>query len=168
MLNSAVSLGRTGINVEFISDIADDQPGEMIVRFLMENQVGTSFLNRYHKGKTTLALAFLNKNADAAYTFYEGGPKEMSSGNLPMPCRNDIVLFGSFYSLTDRIRENLKPVLASAGKNNTMILYDPNFRSPHINDLSMVMPYISENISCADIVRGSDEDFLIFLQPGNR
>ena len=70
MLNSAVSLGRAGINVEFISDVANDQPGEMIVRFLKENQVGTSFLNRQSSGKTTLALAFLNKNADAGYTFY--------------------------------------------------------------------------------------------------
>ena len=87
MLNTAVSLGRAGIHVEFISEIAADQPGEMIVRFLQENRVGTSYLNRYTDGKTTLALAFLNEQADAGYSFYPDPPKERLTGNLPVPYR---------------------------------------------------------------------------------
>jgi fructokinase len=160
MLNSAVSLGRAGINVGFISEVARDQPGEMIVRFLKENQVDTSFLNRQSSGKTTLALAFLNEKADARYEFYTDLPKESLTGKLPLPARDDVVLFGSFFSLADGIHEKLKPFLASARENNALILYDPNFRTSHLNDLPKMMPRILENISLADIVRASDEDFL--------
>lgn len=160
MLNTAVSLGRAGIHVEFISEIAADQPGEMIVRFLHENQVGTSYINRHADGKTTLALAFLNDRADAGYSFYSDLPKERLKGKLPVPAGDDIVLFGSFFSLADGIHEKLKAFLSMARKNNALILYDPNFRLPHLAELQHVIPRIVKNIFYADIIRGSDEDFL--------
>jgi len=159
MLNTAVSLGRAGIRVELISEIANDHAGEMIVEFLHENHVGTTYLNRY-KGKSTLALAFLNKNADAAYSFYSEMPKDRLTGTLPEPGENDIVLFGSFFSLTDGIHEKIMTFLAASRLNNALILYDPNFRKPHLADLPEVLPRIRENISAADLIRGSDEDFL--------
>ena len=82
------------------------------------------------------------------------------TGKLPLPARDDVVLFGSFFSLADGIHEKLDAVLDSARKNNALILYDPNFRTPHLNELPKVMSRILENISLAGIVRGSDEDFL--------
>jgi len=160
MLNTAVSLGRAGIPVEFISEIAADQPGDLIVRFLQQNQVGTRYLNRYADGKTTIALAFLNENADAGYSFYSELPQERLKGPLPVPAPGDIVLFGSFYSLSDRIHEKIKAILSIAAEQNALVCYDPNFRTPHIHDLPKVLPRIMENIAFADIIRGSDEDFL--------
>jgi fructokinase len=160
MLNTAVSLGRAGIRVEFISEIAADQPGEKIIRFLQENRVGTSYINRYTDGKTTLALAFLNGQADAGYSFYSDLPKERLTGKLPFPTRDDIILFGSFFSLADGIHEKLTAILSAARQNNALILYDPNFRRPHLAELPRVMSRIVENISYANIIRGSAEDFL--------
>jgi len=160
MLNTAVSLGRAGIRVEFISDIAADQAGNMIVRFLHENQVGTTFINRHTDGKTTLALAFLNEQADAGYSFYSGLPRERLKGTLPVPAGEDIVLFGSFFSLSDGNHEKIVAFLSAARQKKALILYDPNLRSPHLPELPRVMPGIVENMSHADIIRGSDEDFL--------
>jgi fructokinase len=160
MLNTAVSLGRAGIHVEFISEIAADQAGDRIVRFLHENQVGTSYSHRYSDGKTTLALAFLNERADAGYSFYSGQPEERLKGKLPFPSGNDVVLFGSFFSLADGIHEKVITFLSAARKNKALILYDPNYRKPHIADLQQLMPRILENFSNADIIRGSNEDFL--------
>ena len=82
------------------------------------------------------------------------------TGKLPEPTGNDIVLFGSFFSLTDGIHEKLVAFLAAARLNNALIMYDPNFRKPHLPELPEVLPRILENISAADIIRGSDEDFL--------
>lgn len=160
MLNTAVSLGRAGIRVEFISDIAADQSGDMIVRFLQENHVGTTHLNRYADGKTTVALAFLNERSEASYSFYSDLPGERLKGKLPVPGNDDIVLFGSFFSLADGIHEKLVTLLTKARKNEALVMYDPNFRKPHLADLQHVMPRILENFSFADISRGSDEDFL--------
>ena len=166
MLNTAVSLGRAGIRVEFIGEIADDLPGELILRFLKDNHVGTKFVDRYHSGKTTLALAFLNEKADADYSFYADLPKKRLNVNFPVTTAHDIVLFGSFYSLMDGIHDWLKTFLTLARQNQTLILYDPNFRKDHSKELNHVMPLILENLFFADIIRGSNEDFLhIFAIP---
>jgi fructokinase len=160
MLNTAVSLGRAGIKVELISEIAEDRSGEMIINFLHENQVSTNFIHHYSDGKTAISLAFLNERSDAVYSFYTDPPKERLSRKLPVPTSEDIILFGSFFSLTDGIHEKLIDLLKLAIQNNTIIFYDPNFRNPHLKDLNLVMHRIIENISFADIIRGSDEDFL--------
>lgn len=159
-MNTAVSLGRSGVKVEFISEIAYDPVGEQIISFLHENNVGTRFLSRYANGKTTIALAFLNEKADATYSFYSDLPDERLSGRLPVAGPNDLILFGSFFSLAEGIHGKLTAFLTEARKNKALILYDPNFRKPHLDHLPGVMPGIRENFSFAGIVRGSDEDFL--------
>jgi fructokinase len=163
MLNTAVSLGRAGIRVELISEIADDHSGDMIITFLKENQVGTTYIHRYPDGKTTISLAFLNEKSDASYSFYPDAPEERLTGEMPTPTSNDLILFGSFFSLTNGIHEKLVELLNIAMQNNTLILYDPNYRSPHLSELNRIMPRINENISFADIIRGSDEDFLLIF-----
>jgi fructokinase len=170
MLNSAVSLGRAGLNVEFISEIASDKPGEMIMRFLHENHVGTTYVNRYSEGKTTIAMAFLNDRADATFSFYADHPGVKLPEYLPLPGNDNIILFGSFFSVTNGIFEKLTSFLSSARQNNALIIYDPNFRSPHLPELKKTLPRLIQNISFANIIRGSDEDFLhIFAmkEPGS-
>jgi fructokinase len=40
-----------------------------------------------------------------------------------------------------------------------LILYDPNFRQTHLNELDTLRPLIIENMKMASLLRGSDEDF---------
>ena len=56
-LNSAVSLGRSGIPVELISETGDDEISRIITDFLTENGVGTHYLQRYNNLKTAIAIA---------------------------------------------------------------------------------------------------------------
>ena len=83
---------------------------------------------------------------------------------LRIPFRpGDYLLFGSFFSITDQVREALLGFLSSAKDAGVIIMYDPNFRKPHLHELDRLKPMIMENIGYADIVRGSNEDFeLIF------
>ena len=69
MLNTAVSLGRMGVPVSFISEYAADTTGSIIKDFLNENGVDTSFVSNHLDGKTSLALAFLDEKNNAAYSF---------------------------------------------------------------------------------------------------
>ena len=160
MLNTAVSLGRAGIHVHFIGKSGNDHAAGLITRFLEENHVGTDFLERSCDEKTTVALAFLNPSSDAGYSFYKSGTPEMLNITFPEVTHRDIILFGSFYSLNPDIREKLVPFLRMARQNRAIILYDPNFRKPHLSELERVRPLILENISFSDLIRGSDEDFL--------
>ena len=167
MLNSAVSLGRAGVPVHLISDFADDRPGDFIDDFLKLNHVGTEYINRYAAGKTALALAFLDDSKDAAYTFYKDYPAERFPWQLPEPGNGDIILFGSIYSITEGLHDEIIRFINKARRNGAFILYDPNFRKPHLHDLERARPLIMENIRHADLVRGSDEDFNLVFGAGN-
>jgi fructokinase len=163
MLNSAVSLGRMGLPVFLVSDFANDRAGDLIRDFLTENKVSTVFIDRYDDGKTSVALAFLDEHRHAEYSFYRILPPSRLNTTMPDAGSGDIILFGSFYSLTSGVRSKLIPFIRKAKEKGALILYDPNFRRPHLDELEEKRPLILENISLASLVRGSDEDFeLIF------
>jgi len=159
MLNTSVSLGRAGLPVSFISEYGADDPGNLIDRFLKENGVDTSYVYRFDNGNTALALAFLDENNDARYTFYKNYPLHRLDIELPGLSREDIFLFGSIYALTVEVRASMMQLLRSARENNALVIYDPNFRSSHIHELEKLKPLILDNISYATVVRGSHEDF---------
>jgi len=53
--------------------------------------------------------------------------------------------------------------LKQAREKGCILIYDPNFRKPHLHELEKLKPYIIENIALSDLVRASDEDFnLVF------
>jgi fructokinase len=163
MLNSAVSLGRTGINISLITEFANDQVGKHVDSFLFQNNVNTQNIYRHNDGKTAIAMAFLNEKNDASYVFYKYHPEKRLQIDLPDFNREDILLFGSFYGIEPSVREMLIRIVEKAKQQGCMIVYDPNFRKPHAHELEKLRPYILENIEMADVIRGSDEDFnLIF------
>lgn len=162
-LNSSVSLGRLRMPIHFISEIGMDQVGKFIVKFLKENKVFTDHLQLFKKGKTALALAFLNDNNDASYSFYHNYPDKRLQGDFPKVNKDDIVLFGSYFAISIETRQGVLKFIKQARKAGAIIIYDPNFRHSHLHDLEKLRPNIEENIQMADIVRGSHEDFqLIF------
>lgn len=158
-LNSSVSLGRLGIPINFIGEYGLDEVGNHIDRFLKDNNVNTDSVYRYYDGKSALALAFLNEQNDASYDFYKIYPKNRLDIQFPDINQDDIVLFGSFYSITEEVRDKLLKFIKAARKKKAIIIYDPNFRKTHLHDLPQLKPLIAENISYSDIVRGSNEDF---------
>jgi fructokinase len=160
MLNSVVSLGRIALPVSFISEYGCDDVGQMIDEFLKENGVGTSYVHRYEDGKTALALAFLDEKNDAHYSFYKNYPPKRLEIDFPLLTGEDIILCGSFYALSSEIRERFISFLHSARDRGATIIYDPNFRKSHLNELDSLKSMIIENIQLATIVRGSGEDFM--------
>jgi fructokinase len=163
MLNTSVSLGRLELPVTFLSEIGKDIVGGIITGFLLENGVDGSYIYRFSEGKTALALAFLDENENAEYSFYKMYPIERMKMEFPKVEPGDIVLFGSFFAITEAVREPLMGFIKNARNAGAIIIYDPNFRKPHLHELPEIKKYIEENIFYADIIRGSDEDFqLIF------
>jgi fructokinase len=167
MLNSVVSLGRVGLPVSFISEFASDNIGDLINSFLVENAVDTSFVNRYTDGSTTLAIAFLDENNDASYTFYKNHHPGENEKAYPAIGEGDILLCGSFYSIWSEIRHKFLQLVTGAGKNGALVVYDPNFRESHLNDLNVLKPLIIENMKMAGLIRGSDADFKNVFGAGN-
>ena len=159
MLNTAVSLGRCGLNVEMITEIGDDQVGGIVMDFLHENGVSTSFIQPVDGFKTPVSLAFLDKYGNARYSFYKNYPEDRLNLEWPLATRGDVVLFGSFYSLDKAVHAKIISFIKKSKANGATIIYDPNIRKNHLEEIKNLMHIVEENISLADIIRGSDEDF---------
>lgn len=166
-LNSAVTLGRLNLPVHFIGEFGMDEVGNFIDQFLKENHVSTQYVYRYYDGKSSLALAFLNENNDASYDFYKIYPEKRLALSFPEIQQDDIVLFGSIYAVTIEIRKKLLEFIHHANKKKAIVIYDPNFRKQHLHELGKLKPLILENLSLAQIIRGSNEDFSFILGANN-
>jgi fructokinase len=158
MLNTAVSLGRCGLPVNLISEISDDIVGAWILDFLNKNRVKTDHLHIYQDGATPIAIATLDDAGEASYSFYKPYPKERLSRKFPELTSEDILLFGSFYSVTPEIRPKVAKFICSAKDRGALIIYDPNIRANHAGKIKELRHLIDENLKMADIVRASNVD----------
>lgn len=158
--NAMISLGRSGMETTFISEVGDDRVGDFIKRFLIENGVNAERVTAFPGSKSPVSLAFLNERNDAEYIFYKDHPHDRLEFPLPDIHSDDIVLFGSYYALNPVIRQQVVSLLELARSRGAIIYYDVNFRSSHVGEVIKLTPNLLENLDYADIVRGSKEDFV--------
>ena len=159
VFNGLISLGRLNVPVSFISELGNDRVGDMIRDFMEDNHITTEFVDRFPDGKSPISLAFLDNENNANYTFYKDYPKQRLEVPLPKIEKDDIFVFGSYYSLNPVLRTRMVEFLQYAQERKAIIYYDPNFRKAHAHEAIRLMPTVLENLEFADIVRGSDEDF---------
>jgi len=112
--NAAITLGRLGAPVTFISEMGQDRVGDMIEAFLEENGVASDYVSRYEIGQSAIALAFLNQKSDAEYQFYKDYPHQRLAVDFPDFKADDLLMFGSFYALNPGIRPRVKELLIKA------------------------------------------------------
>lgn len=159
VFNGIVSLGRTGVPISFISETGNDHVGNIILKFMRDNNMPTNHINVFPDGKSPVSLAFLNERSDAEYIFYKDYPKQRLDVVYPKLEEDDIVVIGSYYALNPILRDKVVDLLEQARKRKAIVYYDPNFRSSHKEEAIKLAPSIIENLEYADIVRGSQEDF---------
>ena len=159
VFNGLRSLGRLNVPVSFISELGNDRVGDMIRDFMEDNHITTEFVDRFPDGKSPISLAFLDDDKNADYIFYKDYPAQRLEVPLPKIEKDDIFVFGSYYSLNPVLRTRMVEFLQYAQERKAIIYYDPNFRKAHAHEAIRLMPTVLENLEFADIVRGSDEDF---------
>ena len=160
MLNTTISLGRLGVNVYFMGEYGYDFAGNITHAFLTDNNVKTDYASRFNDGQTTISLAFLQEDHNAAYNFYRNMPEKRLQNKFPEIEKDDILLFGSFYIFDTAVEEKILPFLKAAKEKGAVLMYDPNFRKAHYNRIEELKPKFLQYFELADIVRGSDEDFM--------
>lgn len=160
IFNGIVSLGRMGVPISFISETGNDHVGNIILKFMRENNIPTNHVNVFPDGKSPVSLAFLNEQSDAEYLFYKDYPKQRLDVVYPTLEEDDIVVIGSYYALNPILRDKIVELLDKARTKKAIVYYDPNFRSSHKEEAIKLAPSIIENLEYADIVRGSQDDFM--------
>jgi fructokinase len=160
LLNTSISLAKSGNSVSLISETGNDYAGKLILNSLKSSGIDTSNIQIYDNNQTAVALAFLDMNRNADYNFYKNYPQKRFL-SIPQINQEDILMFGSVYAITDELRDSINIILKEARQKNAMIYYDPNIRK-HCNSDDL-KPYFFENITNADIIKASNEDiFNIF------
>src|SRR5574344_1635705 len=162
--NAMVSLGRSGVPVNFLSQTGNDRIGKYVIKFLDENGVNSSYVNITPNGKSPISLAFLDEQNKPDYLFYHDQQHDEMEFNYPDVQRDDIVLFGSYFAINPDVRAQVDGFLKYAKEQGAILYYDVNFRPSHRNDIMKITPNLIENLEYADIVRGSDEDFDVLYQ----
>lgn len=161
VFNGMISIGRTGIEGYMISDAGDDQIGALTIDFMVSNGVSADYVTRHKGKKSDISVAFLNESNDAVYSFYKDYKNPQRDFLYPPVNDGDVILFGSYYALNPDIRPKTGPFLRHAKEQGAILYYDLNFRPNHSHEKERLMDTVIENITLADIVRGSSDDFNI-------
>lgn len=160
VFNTLVSLSRVGVPTCFIGELGNDRVGRIILNFMQENGMATDYMDSFTEGLSSISLAFLGEDRDADYMFYTNRSKRRSNMMMPDIRPDDIVLFGSYYALNPATRDRVQDLVQYAKQQRAIVYYDPNFRKPHAHEAIQLRATVMDNYEAADIVRGSDEDFV--------
>ncbi|MDE7452758.1 MAG: carbohydrate kinase family protein [Paramuribaculum sp.] len=155
MLNAAAMLGNCGYDVTYVSECASDPTGDMLVAYLERHGVNTKSIDRYSDGITPLNLRFA---PEEELVFSRSYPKEKFDFVWPRIDSDDIVVFGAYFSLIDRVRTHIVELLNHAKERKAIIVYVPGLTPAPKSGITKMMPDILENLEMADVVitRSSD------------
>lgn len=162
--NATISLGRCGINTTFIGEAGNDRIGKKIINFLKDNGVNADNVAVFPDSKSPVSLAFLDENNNADYLFYKDHPHDQIEFSYPDIQRDDIVIFGSFFSVNPVVRPQVAGFLEYAHDHGAILYYDVNYRSSHQGEIMKITPNLLDNLGYADFVRGSIDDFRILYR----
>jgi len=166
--NTMVSLSRCGVPALFISELGNDSVGHLIRSFMEANRLSTDYIDFFDDGKSPLALAFLDENRNAEYTFYKDFPERRLNIPFPEISKNDVLMFGSYFAVDPALRNKVRELLQYARSRQAMLYYDINFRKAHAGERQVLLPHFIENFEMATIIRCSDEDLDVLFPKQNR
>jgi len=168
IFNIAVGLGRLQTPVGMFTKLSTDFFGQMLVDYLVENNVDTSFLLRAD-GPTTLAFVSLphGENYEPQYLFYanQATDRSLEPADLPdaLPAEVSALHFGSISLLLEPGASSLEALMRRESGKRILSL-DPNVRPTLISDREAFRQRFESWVSLVDILRLSLAD-LEWLYP---
>ncbi|MCF0204375.1 MAG: hypothetical protein HUK12_03610 [Muribaculaceae bacterium] len=155
--NTAALLGKMGHPTFMVSECCTDHIGNLIVEQLNDSGVDTRSVDRYTKGATAFSAIF---KTDAKYkiTNYRNYPEDRFRVVWPRIENNDIVLFGSYYSIDLPGRDKLYDLLRHAVDMKAILIYLPGCQHGMDCRLTKVMPGILENFEISNLVIANQHD----------
>ncbi len=160
LLNAAAILGRQGHDVAYVGEAARDRVGDIIVNFLDNHHVATRSIDRFTDGVTSSNLYFPpdSTHPEPSVVSYRKFPPERFDVVWPRIDPDDIVVFGTFFALDERVRPQLQELMNHAQERKATIIYVPGFLPEQAPRITKVMPAILENLEMADIVLSRPSD----------
>ena len=158
IFNTAITLGRLGAPVGFVSGISNDMFGQQLIDTLAASNVDSSKCIRSDQ-PTTLAFVKLT-DGQASYSFVDenSAGQMVDIAHLPaLPAETTALHFGAI-SLIPEPCGTAYETLMQDYQDKAVISLDPNIRPSFIKDAHKHRARIQRMIGMSDIVKVSDED----------
>ena len=166
VFNTAIALGRLGVETRFFCPLSDDLFGTKLRAALEASGVDHSLCPAVARPCT---LAFVSlQNGQARYAFYdrETALRAMTRDDLPALPQSVKLLFMGGISLVDGPCADAFEALAMQAQNRILML-DPNIRPGFITDEAAYRARLGRLLARADIVKLSDEDLHWLMGAGD-
>jgi fructokinase len=160
--NTSIAIGRLGVPVQFLGPVSTDFFGEIILKRLRDNNVGSELIAPSRRN-TTLAIVSVDTEKGPQYAFYTDGTSVplFSPENIPssLPAGTCCVVFGS-------ISMNMEPCAGTIetfiqryqSEDSPVIAFDPNIRPIKIADRNAYLNRFEKWTAASTIVKLSSED----------
>lgn len=155
--NAAASSAMAGVHTTMVSECGTDHVGDLVVGFLQAHGVEIGSVDRFVDGTTESSLIFVNGDK-VSQVNYGSYPLDRFDVVWPRIDEDDIVIFGSFYSIDSALRERLYEMVRYAAERKAIIIYVPGFHHDINCRITKVMPAILENLELSDVVIANDKD----------
>lgn len=165
VFNTAIALGRLGVDTSFVCGLSNDFFGQMLVDTLHASKVATDLSVRSDR-PTTMAFVRLT-NGQASYLFYDEGTalRMQTPDDMPdLPAATNALVFGCISLIGEPGAIAYESLMTRAAPDN-VIMIDPNIRASFVTDEDSYRARITRMIALSDIIKLSDED-LAWLAPG--
>ena len=160
--NSAITLGRLCVPVEFFSSISSDLFGQQIREILAASNAGSRYANMSAR---PMKLTFVRlDNGHATYTFYDENTDGQMLAEADLPVLGDdidAILFGAISLIPEPCGSAYKALIRREHESR-MTMLGPNIRPGFIQDKQAHLERMRRMLAMADIVKLSDEDLAWF------
>ncbi|MEU8710189.1 carbohydrate kinase [Streptomyces sp. NPDC048565] len=156
--NTALALARLDSATAFCSRISTDAFGASLVDRLREEKVDLDLVQRGPE-PTTLAVASIDGNGSAAYTFYcQGTADRLFTLPGPFPAGTRAVSFGTCSLVLEPGASVYEELMHREARLGRFIALDPNIRAGLIPDPDAYRARFGRLLSSVSLLKLSDED----------
>jgi fructokinase len=156
--NTAVALGRLGSPTAFCSRTSSDTFGEALLDGLRRAGVDVSAVQRGTE-PTTLAVATVDENGSAAYSFYvDGTADRLFTAPAGLPQGTRAVSFGTCSLVLEPGASAYEELMRSAAAQGVFTTLDPNIRAVLIPDPDAYRARFKSWLPAVSLLKLSAED----------
>ncbi|MCX4761153.1 carbohydrate kinase [Streptomyces sp. NBC_01275] len=156
--NTAVALSRLGTATAFCSRTSYDAFGEALLDRLRESGVDVSAVQRGPE-PTTLAVATLDAQGSAAYSFYvDGTADRLFAAPSALPPKTRAVSFGTCSLVLEPGASAYEELLRTAAAQGLFTALDPNIRPGLIPDAEAYRARFKSWLPSVTLLKLSEED----------
>lgn len=158
VFNTAIALGRLGVQTGMLTGLSTDMFGRQLVDALKASHVDTSHVITSNR-PTTLAFVRL-QDGHATYCFFDenSAGRMLAPQDLPDVSPEVSSLYFGGISLACEPGASTYTALLMAGKKDRAVMLDPNIRPRFIQNIANYRQRLDQMMAQADIVKVSDED----------